>query len=438
MKPTDRKLGKTRPSQEQTAENRATVPPPSTSGRETILPTNQDSTPAGDNSAPAPSRDFGRYQVLECLGQGAMGAVYKARDVQLDRIVALKIPKFSARAAPGLLERFHREARSAATLSHPNICPVYDVGEQDGTHYISMGYIEGRPLSAFIKPGKPQPARKSAGVIRKLAQALEDAHRRGIVHRDLKPDNVMIDRRGQPIIMDFGLAQQAKANDDIRLTHGGQILGTPAYMSPEQVDGDLPHIGPASDVYSLGVMFYELLTSQLPYQGSVASVLAQIVRGQPEPPSQKQPGLDPHLEAICLKMMAADKAQRYPSMSEVLKVLTEWLKGESSEASPSTAGPTSEAPAEELAALLQRGGCRCPAVGRGAAFRQPTPIHRPFAAEFTARGPNAAAVSKALVSLVSGGNGGFVAAGRRLVRAGRGSNGQNRNRRSAGPSLYGW
>ena len=318
-----------------------------------MLPTNHDSIPTVGGSAPVLSRDFGRYQILECLGQGAMGAVYKARDTQLDRIVALKIPKFSAQAEPGLLERFYREARSAATLSHPNICPVYDVGEHAGTHYISMGYIEGRPLSAFIKPDRPQPARKAAMVVRKLAQALEEAHRQGIVHRDLKPDNVMIDRRGQPIIMDFGLAQKAQGAGDIRATQGGQILGTPAYMPPEQVDGDIEHIGPASDVYSLGVIFYELLTSRLPYEGSVAKVLAQIIRGQPQPPSQKQPGLDSGAEAICLKMMAADRTERYQSMSEVLKALTDWLKGESPEASNQTVSATkTEAPDDELAALF--------------------------------------------------------------------------------------
>ena len=348
MKPADHDLGQTIP-----PNKHAAVPPLSAQGRETVLPTNQDSIPAGGQSAPALSRDFGRYQILECLGQGAMGAVYKARDGQLDRTVALKIPKFSAEAEPGLLERFYREARSAATLSHPNICPVYDVGEYEGTHYISMGYIDGRPLSAFIKPDKPQPAHKAAAVVRKLAQALEEAHRQGIVHRDLKPDNVMIDRRGQPIIMDFGLAQQSKGNGDIRATQGGQILGTPAYMPPEQVDGDIEHIGPASDVYSLGVIFYELLTSRLPYEGSVAKVLAQIIRGLPEPPSQKQPGLDSGTEAICLKMMAADRTARYQSMAEVFKVLTDWLKGESPDAANQAISATSsQTPEEELAALF--------------------------------------------------------------------------------------
>ncbi len=338
---------------QKTAANRATIPPESSKprNRETVLPTKQDSIPNAGEFAKKPGREFGRYEILECLGQGAMGEVYKARDRQLDRIVALKIPKFSAEAAPELLERFHREARSAATLSHPNICPVFDVGEHGGTHYISMGYIDGNPLSAFIKPGKPQPERKAAGVVRKLAQGLEEAHRQGVVHRDLKPDNVMIDQRGQPIIMDFGLAQQSKANNDIRTTHGGQMIGTPAYMSPEQVDGDLEHIGPASDVYSLGVMLYELLTGELPYQGSVASVLAQIIKGEPVPPGQRRSGLDGDLEAICLKMMAADRKKRYQSMSEVTGALTAWLKGESSKTTTSQSAATRE-PEDELEALF--------------------------------------------------------------------------------------
>jgi serine/threonine protein kinase len=319
--------------------NQRTIPPNTADGRnqETVLPTQHDSVPGSGNASVKLDSEFGRYRILECLGQGAMGTVYKARDTQLDRVVALKVPKFSAQSEPELLERFHREARSAATLTHPHICPIYDVGEHNGTHYISMGYIEGRPLAAFIKPGKPQPEAKAASVVRKLAQALEEAHRQGIVHRDVKPENVMVDRRGQPVIMDFGLAYQSKPNS-IRATLGGVLLGTPAYMSPEQVDGDLEQIGPASDVYGLGVMFYELLTGELPYQGTLTSVLAQIIKGEPIPPSVRQNGIDPRLEAICLKMMASDRSQRYQSMTDVVRDLTLWQKGETGAAGHS-AGP---------------------------------------------------------------------------------------------------
>jgi serine/threonine protein kinase/Leucine-rich repeat (LRR) protein len=221
---------------------------------------------------------------------------------------------------------------------------VHDVGEIDGTHYISMGFIEGKELSAFIKPGKPQPIKQIVAVIRKLAIALDEAHQTGIVHRDLKPDNVMIDKRATPIIMDFGLALR-DAPGDPRMTQAGsnQLLGTPAYMSPEQVDDDREKVGPTSDVYSLGIMLYEMLTCQLPYQGSVAAVLAQIINANPKPPGQLRPDLDAQLESICLKMMAAKLEDRYGSMREVAKELTAYIKtiGQGGGSSPAAAIPAS-------------------------------------------------------------------------------------------------
>jgi serine/threonine protein kinase len=322
--------------------SRETVPPVSApSNLETVLPSTADSQPSSSAPGAELGREFGRYRIVECLGAGAMGTVYKAHDSQLDRTVALKIPKFSD---PELLQRFYREARSAATVTHPNICPVHDVGEIDGTHYISMGFIEGKELSAFIKPGKPQPIKQIVAVIRKLAIALDEAHETGIVHRDLKPDNVMIDKRATPIIMDFGLALR-DAPGDARMTQAGsnQLLGTPAYMSPEQVDSDREKVGPASDVYSLGIMLYEMLTCQLPYQGSVAAVLAQIINANPKPPSQLRPDLDARLESICLKMMAAKLEDRYGSMREVAKELTAYIKtiGQGGGSSPAAAIPAS-------------------------------------------------------------------------------------------------
>jgi len=165
-------------------------------------------------------QEFGRYRVLERLGQGAMGTVYLAHDSQLDRQVALKIPKTTV-DDPKYLDRFYREARAAAALRHPNICPVYDVGETEGTCYLAMAYISGKPLSSFVGSGEKMPQREVASVIRKLARALSAAHARGIVHRDLKPGNVMMDEHGEPVIMDFGLARQYGGHPDSSGCHHG-------------------------------------------------------------------------------------------------------------------------------------------------------------------------------------------------------------------------
>src|SRR5947209_7781975 len=242
-------------------------------------------TSGGDRTAPLPAsassslERVGRYRILKKLGQGGMGAVYLAHDEQLDRQVALKVPNFSPGDSDSML-RFHREARSAATLSHPNLCPVYDVGEIGGTHYLTMAYIEGRPLSEVVHEGPLDP-HQAAEIVRRTALALEEAHTRGVIHRDLKPSNIMLTPRGEPVVMDFGLARR-NAPGDVRLTQSGTVMGTPAYMSPEQVEGDVAALGPATDIYSLGVILYELLTGRVPFQGSLGQVMAQILT-QPPP-----------------------------------------------------------------------------------------------------------------------------------------------------------
>jgi serine/threonine protein kinase/Tfp pilus assembly protein PilF len=285
-------------------------------------------TPAQGTGAAGPlPEQFGRYRIVRKLGQGGMGAVYLAHDTQLDRLVALKVPHFTDEEGDEILERFFREARSAATLQHPNICPVYDVGVQDGVHYVTMAYIEGQPLSDVIRRGIAQPRRAVASTVRKLALALQEAHHHGIIHRDLKPSNVMINQRREPVIMDFGLARRINT-EDVRLTKSGYILGTPAYMSPEQVRGDLKAMGPRCDIYSLGVIFYELLTGQLPFQGSMTAVLAQILTQDPVPPSTLCADLDPALEAICLRAMARQPEMRHATMEELAAELVAYLRGE--------------------------------------------------------------------------------------------------------------
>ena len=228
-----------------------------------------------------------------------------------------------------MVSRFYSEARSSATLRHPNICPVFDVGEIDGRHFISMAYIKGRMLSQYINTGKQLPERTVAALVRKLARALGHAHKEGIIHRDLKPGNVIIDGENEPIVMDFGLARRLDDSDKSRITQDGVILGTPAYMSPEQVSGELSGTGPRSDIYSLGVMFYELLTGDIPFGGPIAAVLGQIMVQEPQRPSELREGLDPRLESICLKMMAKKADERYASMKDVSAALAGFLKGES-------------------------------------------------------------------------------------------------------------
>eukprot|EP00913_Durusdinium_trenchii_P035275 g33005.t1 len=306
---------------------------------------------AGKQSGEIPVQ-FGRYNILRQLGQGAMGAVFLAEDTQLQRQVALKTPSFKGTDSDELIDRFYREAHAAANLRHANICPVYDVGEIDGRHFITMAYIEGRELSSFIKPDEPTAERPAAMLIRKLALALQSAHETGTVHRDLKPSNIMIDRRREPIIMDFGLARKLDTSEESRATQQGMMLGTPAYMSPEQVDGDLD-AGEQSDVYSLGVILYELLTGRLPFEGSIASIIGQKLVNDPPRPSEFRPDLDPTLEAICLKMMARSREERYASMAEAAAALTDYLRQSRSEATPPVRQTNDE---DGLQALFQAVG----------------------------------------------------------------------------------
>lgn len=266
---------------------------------------------------------FGRYELSRVLGEGTMGAVYLGKDTQLGRDVAIKVPKFD-RTDRGAIERFQREARAMATLRHANLCPVYDVGEIEGIQYFTMAYIEGKTLDTHLEAGKTLAPRDVALLMLKLALAAEEAHQQGIVHRDLKPANIIIDHNKEPIVMDFGLARLAEATSS--LTQAGLMLGTPAYMAPEQVRGELKSICPASDVYSLGAMMYEMLTGRLAFEGSVKTVVERTLAAEPDPPSQFAPGVDPQLDSICLQAMAKEPRDRYKSGGELAKALREYLK----------------------------------------------------------------------------------------------------------------
>lgn len=269
---------------------------------------------------------FGRYRILKELGRGAMGAVYLAEDEQLQRKVALKVPKFPDGMNSELLERFYREARAAGNLRHPGICPVYDVGEINGQHFITMAYIEGQPLRRLTESGRPQDQAQAARIVQKIAQAMAVAHRQRVIHRDLKPANIMLDAEDQPVVMDFGLARRS-ADQDTRLTQSGMVIGSPAYMSPEQLDGDNDRVGPAADIYSLGVILYELLTGGLPYHGSLMSIVRQISMDPPRPIVELRGDIDPALEDLCLRMLAKRAKDRPESMAQVDQELSDWLAG---------------------------------------------------------------------------------------------------------------
>jgi formylglycine-generating enzyme required for sulfatase activity/serine/threonine protein kinase len=266
---------------------------------------------------------FGRYRVKRKLGGGGMGTVYLVENTELEREEALKVPHFSDGDDPQVRERFLREAKSAARLDHANLCPVYDAGVLDGIYYLTMRFLKGKPLSDYT--GKPQPARKAVEIVAKLALALEAAHAKGVIHRDLKPGNVMMVSGSGPVVMDFGLAKQVR-QPDRKLTQDGSMLGTPAYMPPEQLQGELDRMGPASDVYSLGVILYELLTGRLPFDGTMAMICGQILYSEPPLPSAFVPGLSPALDGICRQAMAKAPAERYPSMKAFAAALLDYLR----------------------------------------------------------------------------------------------------------------
>ncbi|MCR9294273.1 MAG: protein kinase [bacterium] len=274
-----------------------------------------------------PGQSFGRYEILSILGQGAMGSVYLAQDSTLNRKVALKIPRFTG-DSPVAKERFFREAKSAAAIQHPNVCPVFDVGVENGQYFISMAYIPGSSLSEYLQQNGLLDMEEVVNIIRKLALALDESHQQGVLHRDLKPANVMMSLRGEPIVTDFGLARHVSASHASQLTQSGMLLGSPAYMSPEQIEAP-GEVGPASDVYSLGIMMYQLLTGELPFRGDILAVISKIAKELPARPSSVRASIPPQLEAICLKAIEKDPASRFASMRDFAEALNAYARSTS-------------------------------------------------------------------------------------------------------------
>jgi eukaryotic-like serine/threonine-protein kinase len=272
------------------------------------------------------------YEVQAMLGRGGMGVVYKARHLRLNRIVALKMLLTGAYAGPRERARFQREAEAVANLRHPSIVQVYDVGDHDGCPYFTMELLEGGSLAQSLA-GTPQPVQQAATLLITLAEAVQVAHQAGIVHRDLKPANLLLTAEGTPKVADFGLARHFDGGP--ALTASGARVGTPSYMAPEQVTGKAGAIGPATDIYALGAMLYEMLTGRPPFRGETAAdTERQVVRDEPVSPSRLNTKVPRDLETICLKCLSKEPQRRYASAAALADDLRRFGEGRQIQARP--------------------------------------------------------------------------------------------------------
>ena len=284
---------------------------------------NQSTTPNARTSGDS----VGRFVVRSKLGAGAFGTVYRAFDPQLQREVALKVPNAGVLDSPKRVERFLREARAAANLTHPHIVPVFDAGKDADRYYIASAFIDGNSLADTIPDGGTE-YRRAATLARELAEALAYAHGQGVVHRDVKPANCLVDRADGLHLADFGLAAKSDDSSEAKLTNDGAVLGTPAYMAPEQAAGQKGEARPGSDQYAVGVVLYELLTGRTPFSGPPAVVLYNVLNTEPERPSAVRPDIPRDLETVCAKAMAKRPEDRYPGCQALADDLRRWLDDE--------------------------------------------------------------------------------------------------------------
>lgn len=309
---------------QQDAGSLSPVPTPAEAG----TPTDEPTQTFQERGVPSPKdvvRYFGDYELLEEIARGGMGVVYKARQVTLNRIVAVKMILGGRLAGPEDMQRFHVEAEAAAQLDHPGIVPIFEVGEHDGQHYFSMGFVDGQSLSKKIADG-PLPVREAVEIVKVVAAAVHYAHDKGVIHRDLKPSNILLDKDGKPRVTDFGLAKLTESGSD--LTGTGQILGTPSYMPPEQAAAQVSAVGRLSDVYSLGAILYCLLTGRPPFQAAnPLETLLQVQKQDPVPPQQLNPNLPLDLDTIVLKCLDKAPTRRYASARALAEELQRYLDG---------------------------------------------------------------------------------------------------------------
>ena len=264
-----------------------------------------------------------RYEILKLLGEGGMGAVYKARDRELDRLVALKVIRAELAGHPTVLARFKQELILARKVTHRNVIRIFDLGVADGLRFITMEFVEGRDLSSCLEGQTKFAPKEAVKILRQVCSALEVAHSEGVIHRDLKPQNIMIEESGRACVMDFGLARSVETTG---LTQVGAVLGTPAYMSPEQAKG-IP-ADERSDLFSLGIIAYQMLTGVVPFKAEtvLASMLLRT-QGPPAPPVQLDPVIPQQLSDIVMKCLAADPSNRYQTAAELNKDLRDWEEG---------------------------------------------------------------------------------------------------------------